>query len=235
MQQRAALDAADAVAQQKALDAIALAQQKHSNEIVKIDEKQALLEKSLWATLSKQISQSMETAFAGILKGTMSVGDGLRKMAQGVAGAFADMASKNIASMLQQAATGDTIKLKEIEGNAETAASGAYSAVAGIPYVGPFLAPIAAAGAYSATMAFASASGGYDIPGGINPVVQTHAKEMILPAHLAEAVRGMAAGGGGGGGQVKLNVSPLGDKHYIVTKDNLAMHLKNLHRRGALA
>lgn len=34
-----------------------------------------------------------------------------------------------------------------------------------------------------------SARGGYDIPAGIDPVVQTHEKEMILPADLAEGFR----------------------------------------------
>ncbi|WP_224982716.1 phage tail tape measure C-terminal domain-containing protein [Geomonas agri] len=37
-----------------------------------------------------------------------------------------------------------------------------------------------------------SAAGGYDIPAGVNPIVQTHAKEMILPAEYAEVIRGMA-------------------------------------------
>jgi len=37
-----------------------------------------------------------------------------------------------------------------------------------------------------------SAAGGFDIPSGVNPVVQTHQKEMILPAEYAEVIRGMA-------------------------------------------
>lgn len=38
-----------------------------------------------------------------------------------------------------------------------------------------------------------SAAGGYDIPSGINPIVQTHAKEMILPERYAEMFRRMEA------------------------------------------
>ena len=53
----------------------------------------------------------------------------------------------------------------------------------------------------------ASAAGGYDIPAGVNPVVQTHAREMILPEHLADVVRNMAAGGGGGGGGLKVVIN----------------------------
>jgi len=59
----------------------------------------------------------------------------------------------------------------------------------------------AAAGAYSAGL---SAAGGFDIPSNLNPVTQLHAREMVLPADLADTVRAMAggagAGGGGGGG-----------------------------------
>jgi hypothetical protein len=54
----------------------------------------------------------------------------------------------------------------------------------------------------------ASAAGGYDIPSGLNPIVQTHAEEMILPAKYANLIRDMASGGasgGSGGGSVVVN------------------------------
>jgi hypothetical protein len=86
------------------------------------------------------------------------------------------------------------------------AAANAFASTAAIPYIGPELAPEAAALAYGATMgwaaglggAVASAAGGYDIPAGINPVVQTHAQEMILPAPLANKIRDMPDDGMGG-------------------------------------
>jgi hypothetical protein len=49
-------------------------------------------------------------------------------------------------------------------------------------------------------LAGASAEKGYDIPAGVNPVVQTHQKEMILPAEQADVIRSLAANGGAGGG-----------------------------------
>jgi hypothetical protein len=49
-------------------------------------------------------------------------------------------------------------------------------------------------------IADASAEGGYDIPGGVNPVTQLHEKEMVLPKAQAEVIRGLAANGGAGGG-----------------------------------
>jgi hypothetical protein len=88
--------------------------------------------------------------------------------------------------------------------DANKAAAGAYAAVAGIPYVGPILAPIAAATAFGAVLAFDvfSAEGGMDIGSGVNPMTQLHEKEMVLPAHLAEGVRNMTDSGGAGGGDV---------------------------------
>jgi hypothetical protein len=111
--------------------------------------------------------------------------------------------------------------MKATTNAAVKAASGAYAAMAGIPIVGPELGA-AAAGvtfvAVEAIGAMASASGGYDIPSGVNPVTQLHAQEMVLPATLANPMRAMLANGGqspgaqgSGGGR-----ADSGD-HYHVT------------------
>lgn len=43
-----------------------------------------------------------------------------------------------------------------------------------------------------------SAAGGYDIPSGVNPLVQLHAQEMVLPSDISNFIRrGVAAQGGG--------------------------------------
>lgn len=86
---------------------------------------------------------------------------------------------------------------------AYVAAAAAWAAMAGIPFVGPFLAPAVAFGTLAAVFALASgihsAAGGYDVPAGTNPLTQLHAQEMVLPAELANKVRGMTDGEGGGG------------------------------------
>jgi hypothetical protein len=84
--------------------------------------------------------------------------------------------------------------------DAVTAAKGAYASAAQIPYIGWIVAPMAAAAAFAGVEAFGSAEGGFDIPPGVNPVTQLHAKEMVLPANLAEGVRNMSGQGGQGGG-----------------------------------
>jgi hypothetical protein len=94
--------------------------------------------------------------------------------------------------------------LKNIMNNAWQAMAGAYQAIVGIPYVGPVLAPIAAGAAFAAVAGLAhniaSASGGFDIPRGVNPITQLHQEEMVLPATLANGVRRMVESGSEGGG-----------------------------------
>lgn len=101
--------------------------------------------------------------------------------------------------------------LKWVAIQAYKAAAGAYSAIVSIPYVGPFLAPVAAGVALAAVIGMSSklmsAAGGYDIPAGVNPLVQTHAQEMVLPAKISNGFRNVfqeLEGGGrsGGGGDV---------------------------------
>lgn len=114
--------------------------------------------------------------------------------------------------------------------NAYTAATGAFSAVAGIPIVGPILAPIAAAAAFAGVMAFdvISAAGGMgNVPFDDMPAL-LHRKEMVLPSSIAEPLRsaigtwGMPQApananmpaaanlNGGGGGDIHLH-APIGN------------------------
>ena len=122
--------------------------------------------------------------------------------------------------------------LKAVTNAAVKAASAAYSAMAGIPIIGPELGAVAAGVTFVAVEAFgalASAAGGYDIPSGVNPIVQTHEEEMILPATLANPLRSMLAsnengrhgasndnGGSGGGDTYQIAVSAL-DAQSVAT------------------
>lgn len=116
-------------------------------------------------------------------------------------------------------------------------AAAAMASVAAIPYVGWAMAPGVGeahfALASAMVMAGASAEGGYDIPAGVNPVVQTHQKEMILPAEQADVIRGMAANGGPGGGMT-VNIKAMDSKDVIRslrTNSALPRALKDMNRR----
>ena len=85
--------------------------------------------------------------------------------------------------------------LLQILNYAWTAASGAYSAIAGIPIIGPFLAPVLAAGALAAVAGFAgnilSAKGGLGAVPKDGMLAELHKDEMVLPAQFATPLRNM--------------------------------------------
>ena len=123
--------------------------------------------------------------------------------------------------------------ISEITINAGTAAAGAASSQAGIPVVGPELAIAAAAEMLAMVMGFASgisAAGGYDIPSGVNPLVQTHSQEMILPKELANKVRGMTGGGGNTYIQA-LDAGSFFDRKGAVMLKSFKKQLRNSHVR----
>lgn len=93
--------------------------------------------------------------------------------------------------------------------NAVIAGTGAASALAAIPVVGPALAAAGAPAMIGLVMGLLgtirSAEGGFDIPAGMNPLTQLHQREMVLPAQYADVIRGMAAQGGSSGGETHHN------------------------------
>ena len=108
----------------------------------------------------------------------------------------------------EKLASSEAIGLKATEttavvgAEAVKAGAGAASSQAAIPIVGPALAVAAMASIFAAVMAMRgkmkSARNGYDIPAGVNPMVQLHEEEMVLPKEQANAVRRMASGQEGG-------------------------------------
>ena len=131
--------------------------------------------------------------------------------------------------------------------NAQTAFSGAIAAISPVPFIGPFIAP----GIAAEMAALASAAGGFDIPAGVNPLTQLHAREMVLPARLANPMRAMmddyAAGRGAAetgaeaarGGDVQLHLhmgagadGPSLQRWFDSHGDKLARALQIQTRRG---
>ena len=155
----------------------------------------------------------------------------------------------------QTAASGAVVGAKGTETaavggmNAVQAGSGAFAALAAIPVIGPALAAAAGPAMFATVMAMVargsggggtstttttripSASGGFDIPRGLNPLTQLHEQEMVLPAHIANPLRdslaqGGPAGQGGDGGTVVINTTG-GD---FIHKRDLAKLLTTMKR-----
>lgn len=190
----------------------------------------ALHLKATIETMIKSLVDGLQNAFTGLVDRTTTFRNAMLKIGESIEHFFIQSAFKWVKShfAMEQAKTGATALgsaqrtaleagaatkslalsaasgLKTIAIKAAEAMASAYAAIAAIPFVGPFLAPAAAIGAGGAVLAFgtkiASAEHGYDIPAGVNPITQLHQSEMVLPAELANVIRGMAAGGGGGGG-----------------------------------
>lgn len=153
------------------------------------------------AVAGRAFEASWAASLDGLLKRTMTWGDAVRNIFTGTVSAIIMEIAKIPARWIVNMLTEKAIRIKEILNNATVAASGAYAATAAIPIVGPMLAPGAASLAYAnvsaMTAGIAVARRGYDIPAGVNPLVQAHEREMILPAEIAEPVREMVATGGG--------------------------------------
>lgn len=177
------------------------------------------------------VFRSMETSFAGAIAGiitrTMTLRQALSSIWKSI---FATFVQEMIAKPLAQWAIRVVRELvmhkmleasKKVINKASATAEVAKAAgVAGANGVASFAAapwPVnmgapgfgaamaLAAGAFGAA-ATASASEGYDIPAGVNPVTQLHQREMVLPAAQADVVRDMADGGGSAGGGITIHV-----------------------------
>lgn len=151
---------------------------------------------------------------AAILQGK-SLEDSLRSVAMNIADAFITSFIKMQIQKLFVDKTAATMYASTIalQSQAMVAMAGlaAFASTAAIPIVGPAAAPAAAAAAIAAaegfavaataaaSMSIASARGGFDIPGGVNPITQLHEKEMVLPQAQANVIRDLAKDGSGGG------------------------------------
>ncbi len=106
------------------------------------------------------------------------------------------LASQKVASSQGLAQQGATLTQGIASDSAKTF-SGVYSALAGIPIVGPALAAVAAPAAEALVAGKAanvvSAAGGYDVPS--DTFAKIHAREMVLPADLSEGIRAMTRSG----------------------------------------
>lgn len=160
-----------------------------------------------WEETFAVISRTIAQSFQGVIQGTQSVQKAFQDLGRNILLSMVANVEKSLevwlAAELTKRTFGAEGTKKSILSSAWEAAAATYASVAKIPYVGWLLAPGAAAGAAAAVLAFGanvSAAGGYDIPAGVNPVVQTHAEEMILPSDIARGMRKLVAGGAGAGG-----------------------------------
>ena len=157
------------------------------------------------------LSSGFQNVFNQAMQGSLS----LRGVVQGTFAAVGNVVTQTLSKMaadwlavqLANLLIGKTTAVSTIGQKSAEAGAGGVASMAAAPFPLNLGAPAFGAAMSIAAMSFAplaSASGGYDIPGTINPITQLHAREMVLPAKHADVIRAMADGGGGG-----AQVAPL--------------------------
>ncbi|HET9183250.1 MAG TPA: hypothetical protein VFP59_14025 [Candidatus Angelobacter sp.] len=175
----------------------------------------------LWDQTFKGISGTFTTFINGIVSGHQTLSQAWVKMVDGMVTKFIDGLEKQLMSFAEHKLMELTINAeteaakdqasqaahaKEDERTAYSAAKAAWESVVHTPLIGPILAPIAAASTFAAVSAFGSAEGGqYLVPA--EQLTMLHRNEMVLPAGVADRMRGVIEGGGGGGVTVVVNHS----------------------------
>ena len=175
----------------------------------------------LWDQTFKGISGAFSTFINGVVSGHQTLSQAWVKLVDGMAAKFVDGLEKQLMSFAEHKLMELTIHTtterakdqasqaahaKEDERTAYSAAKAAWESVVHTPIVGPILAPIAAAATFAAVTAFGSAEGGqYIVPS--EQLTMLHRNEMVLPAGVADRMRGVIEGGGGGGVTVVVNHS----------------------------
>ena len=189
---------------------IKLAAAKNEADLQNAENKAALEQAKTWDKAFNAISNSLNINWIAAIKGTESLRDQMTKIGENIANtminAWARMCLEQIAYEVEAATASKALSretaLSKIASNAASAAAGAYDALSDIPIIGPALGAIAAAVVFAAVLAFGasvgSAAGGWDVDR--DSLGMVHAKEMVLPANIAEGFRGMIANQGGGGG-----------------------------------
>ncbi|MDP3134786.1 MAG: hypothetical protein Q8N17_00425, partial [Burkholderiaceae bacterium] len=185
-----------------------------------IQRQSALESQGIWSDLTDSISGLWDKGVTALMQGTLTwrnatqaIGAEMvkwfltsvvgKKVKAWLAGEAAQTAGTTagtaMRAVLETAAAAKSVALwaatavKNIMTSAWEAMAGAYKAIAGIPYVGPFLAPVAAGAAFLGVSKLAknvmSAEDGFDVPKGINPMTQLHEQEMVLPKQYANVIR----------------------------------------------
>lgn len=150
----------------------------------------------------------------------------------------AEVAAKETTAVKGAVATAEGATA-EVGSKGASAAAGAADAVADIPYVGPIL----AAAAFASTLAMvlgarsniSSASRGFDIPRGVNPLVQAHEEEMVLPSKQANVIRRLADSDQqtAAGGDMHLHINAIdGASVQKLFRDNGHVLAKELRRQA---
>ena len=227
------------------LQQMEVAEQGHANKISQINHKLAIEQKKEWSSIFDSIAHSFSSAIQGMITGGMKLQQAMKQIATAILNKFIDMgvlmlfdwvkkqilmttatttqdavrAASNTATATEAMATTQATSVVAAASYAAVAAVAAMASVAAIPFIGWAMSPGVGASTYAEGMTFAamaSAEQGYDIPKGVNPVVQAHSNEMVLPSEQADVIRNLAANpqSNKGGGDTHFHITAMDAKSF---------------------
>jgi len=171
------LDAKDQKAYERDLKQEEQATRQHMRQIAQLNQQTALDTAKNWQHAFDRMSETFAHNTASWITGQQSLAQAWRKTLVGMTATVVENLLKQAIAYITHAATVEAVQERQKMKDAAEAARKAYVAVSAIPVVGPFLAPIAAAGAFAAVEAFEQ--GG--IVGGRGAVpILAHAGERVL-------------------------------------------------------
>lgn len=197
-----------------------------------------------WDTWFQAITSGFDTAIKGLIHGTMTWGQAFKSILSSMSDALISESMKMlmqwVSDRLYEMVFGKATRSADITGAASVYSVNAMASAAAIPVVGWAMAPEVGATAFAMGMAMLpSAAGGWDrVPQ--DTLAQIHKNEMVLPANLAENIRGMASGGSQGGERRSVNISIQAmdgqDVHRVLTKhqDSLFRIFREGGRNGRI-
>jgi hypothetical protein len=221
LEEKKKLNMGDRLFQEKAQRDMLVLKRKNANEISKIDHQISKEEQTTWTGIFGGIKSAFSGMLSTLTSGVADIGSMFLSLGQSIlsvfTGVLSEIAFKWIESFMMGAVASKVTSAQQVMNQAGVGYAAAMASTAAIPIVGPGLAP----GVASAIMAdilatglpLASAAGGWDVPS--DALAMIHKREMVIPAHLADRIRGMT---GGSGANVTVNYSPT-NTHRMTAAD----------------
>jgi len=234
------------------------AQDAHNLALEKIDDAHLKKTEKAWQDLMRKEGQDFMSLVQGILTGQETIIQGALKMTQKMLSDWISYLTKkllqhilhtaliqnveaammsilqalHLANAATTASTGAAERATQVVGEANVGAASAWAATAAIPFIGPELAPGAAAATFAGIMAFLP--GATAEKGGIfgkETLTLLHPQEMVLPAAESKTIQNLAVTGGGGG-SVHLHMNLLDGQHAADFVERHGDRLMDLVRAG---
>jgi len=167
--------------------------------------------KSLTSTLQSNFAQIL-TTFA---QGGTTISSLFKQIGASILntfiGIFAQIAAQWLAQQVMMAVGRKVTATATVMSESAKAGAGGTASMAAAPFPLNLGAPAFGAAMAAAALGYAapaaSAAGGFDIPTGVNPITQLHAREMVLPAPIADTVRN-AMGSSDSGNTIHIHAQP---------------------------